>query len=224
MVYNLNNLHNLHNLAILLNEEDFTLRNIPAMQDCTGKNERLIVRNLSKGNLLAFNTLYNEYSGRLYRFAYGYLKSRDEAEELVQEVFTIIWEKRATLKEELSFKSFLFTITFNIIKKHFRTKSYLSEFFKNDMGSDIDTQTSQNISYNSLYQYITELVNQLPERRKEIFIKSRFEGLSIKEIAEKMKISHKTVENQLSDALKFIRTNLNKESITVIIFFVLFIS
>ena len=224
MVYNLNNLHNLHNLAILLNEEDFTLRNIPAMQDCTGKNERLIVRNLSKGNLLAFNTLYNEYSGRLYRFAYGYLKSQDEAEELVQEVFTIIWEKRATLKEELSFKSFLFTITFNIIKKHFRTNSYLSEFYKNNTGSDIDTQTSQNISYNSLYQYITELVNQLPERRKEIFIKSRFEGLSIKEIAEKMKISHKTVENQLSDALKFIRTNLNKESITVIIFFVLFIS
>ena len=175
MVYNLNNLHNLHNLAILLNEEDFTLRNIPAMQDCTGKNERLIVRNLSKGNLLAFNTLYNEYSGRLYRFAYGYLKSQDEAEELVQEVFTIIWEKRATLKEELSFKSFLFTITFNIIKKHFRTNSYLSEFYKNNTGSDIDTQTSQNISYNSLYQYITELVNQLPERRKEIFIKSRFE-------------------------------------------------
>jgi len=59
---------------------------------------------------LAFNTLYKEYSGRLYRFAFGYLKSEEEAEELVQEVFTIIWEKRADLKEELSFKSFLFTI------------------------------------------------------------------------------------------------------------------
>ena len=199
-------------------------KKIRLMEVSATKSESQLVHNLSKGNLLAFNTLYNEYSGRLYRFAYGYLKSRDEAEELVQEVFTIIWEKRTTLKEELSFKSFLFTITFNIIKKHFRTKSYLSEFFKNDMGSEVDTQTSQNITYNSLYQYITELVNQLPERRKEIFIKSRFEGLSIKEIAEKMKISHKTVENQLSDALKFIRTNLNKESIPVIIFFVLFIS
>ena len=199
-------------------------KKIRLMEVSATKSESQLVHNLSKGNLLAFNTLYNEYSGRLYRFSYGYLKSRDEAEELVQEVFTIIWEKRTTLKEELSFKSFLFTITFNIIKKHFRTKSYLSEFFKNDMGSEVDTQTSQNITYNSLYQYITELVNQLPERRKEIFIKSRFEGLSIKEIAEKMKISHKTVENQLSDALKFIRTNLNKESIPVIIFFVLFIS
>ena len=89
-----------------------------------------MVRNLSKGNLLAFNTLYKEYSGRLYRFALGYLKSEAEAEELVQEVFTIIWEKRADLKEELSFKSFLFTIAFNIIRKHFRTKAYLSEYFK----------------------------------------------------------------------------------------------
>ena len=75
-----------------------------------------------------------------------------------------------------------------------------------------------------MYQYITELVNQLPGRRRDIFIKSRFEGLSIKEIAEELKISHKTVENQLTDALKFIRINLNKESVPVILFFILFFS
>ena len=194
------------------------------MQDRTIKNESLLVHNLSKGNLLAFNTLYKEYSGRLYRFALGYLKSEAEAEELVQEVFTKIWEKRADLKKELSFKSFLFTIAFNIIRKHFRTKAYLSEYFKTGIISDLDLQTSQKITYDSLYQYITELVNQLPARRKEIFIKSRFEGLSINEIAEKLKISHKTVENQLTDALKFIRTNLNRENIPVILFFILFIS
>ncbi|HEY5123068.1 MAG TPA: RNA polymerase sigma-70 factor [Ignavibacteria bacterium] len=194
------------------------------MEDCTNKNESLLVHNLSKGNLLAFNTLFKEYSGRLYRFAFGYLKSEAEAEELVQEVFTIIWEKRAALKEELSFKSFLFTIAFNIIRKHFRTKDYLSEYFKTGISDDLDIRTSQKITYDSLYQYITDLVNQLPERRKEIFIKSRFEGQSIKEISEELKISHKTVENQLTDALKFIRTNLNRESISVILFFMLFVS
>jgi RNA polymerase sigma-70 factor (ECF subfamily) len=194
------------------------------MQYHTIENESLLVQNLSKGNLLAFNTLYNEYSNRLYRFALGYLKSEAEAEELVQEVFTKIWEKRADLKKELSFKSFLFTIAFNIIRKHFRTKAHLFEYFKTGVISEPDMQTSQKITYDSLYQYITELVNQLPERRKEIFIKSRYEGLSIKEIAEKLKISHKTVENQLTDALKFIRTNLNRENIPVILFFFLFIS
>lgn len=186
--------------------------------------ESVLVHNLAKGNLLAFNTLYKEYSGRLYRFALGYLKSKDEAEELVQEVFTIIWEKRKDLKEELSFKSFLFTIAFNIIRKHFRTKAYFADYLKAEMGDNLDMQTSQKITYDSLYRFITDLVNQLPARRKEIFIKSRFEGLSIKEIADELKISHKTVENQLTDALKFIRTNLNRESISGILFFILFIS
>ena len=193
------------------------------MQVRPKENEPQLVHNLSKGNLLAFNTLYKEYSGRLYRFALGYLKSEEEAEELVQEVFTKIWEKRASLKEELSFKSFLFTIAFNIIRKHFRTKVYLSEYFKTGKNDDIDMQTSQNITYDSLYQYISELVNRLPNRRKEIFIKSRFEGHSVKEIAEELQISHKTVENQLTAALKFIRTNLNREKIPVVLFFILLI-
>jgi RNA polymerase sigma-70 factor (family 1) len=182
--------------------------------DCNKlKDESQLVRSLSKGNILAFNTLYKEYSNRLYRFSIGYFKSEAEAEELVQEVFTIIWEKRADLKEELSFKSFLFTISFNIIRKHFRTKAYLSEYFKTAPFEDVDIQTSEKISSDSLSQFITKLVEQLPQRRKEIFIKSRFEGQSIKEIAEELHISHKTVENQLTDALKFIRTNLDKESV-----------
>jgi RNA polymerase sigma-70 factor (family 1) len=190
----------------------------------TIQNESTLVQNLSKGNLLAFNALYKEYSNRIYRFAYGYLKSEDEAEELVQEVFMIIWEKRAELRVELSFKSFLFTIAFNIIRKHFRTRTCFSEYLKAEINSNFDIQTSQKIMHDSLYQYITRLVDKLPQRRREIFIKSRFGGKSIKEIADEMKISHKTVENQLTNALKFIRLNLNREEISAIMLFVLFIS
>jgi RNA polymerase sigma-70 factor (ECF subfamily) len=188
------------------------------------ENEDQIVKSLSKGNLLAFNTLFKAYSGHLYRFAYGYLKSEAESEELVQEVFTIIWEKREGLKSELSFKSYLFTIAFNIIRKHFRMKVYYNEYLKSGITSDLDLRTSEKITYDSLHKYLTELVNQLPPRRREIFIKSRFEGFSIKEIAEELEISHKTVENQLTDALKFIRTNLNRESLSVILFFCYFFS
>ena len=186
--------------------------------------ETNMVRSLSKGNIVAFNTLYNEYSNRLYRFAFGYLKSQQEAEEIVQEVFFKIWESRSKLKADLSFKSFLFTIAFNIIKKHFRTKEQVSKYFTSLSNADIDVVTSEKITYNSLHQFISELVNRLPERRKAIFIKSRFEGLSIKEIAAEMNISHKTVENQLTEALKFIRTNINRESLAVFLFFFLFIS
>lgn len=186
----------------------------------TPSNESKLIKSLKKGNLLAFNTLYKEYSPRLYGFALGYLKSKEEAEELVQEVFTKIWERRADLKENLSFKSFLFTIAFNIIRKHFRTKAYLSEYFRSDLFDDQDLNTSREINYDLLYQYLTKLVDQLPQRRREIFIKSRFEGLSIKEISEELKISHKTTENQLSEALKFIRANLKEEYLPLVLFFI----
>lgn len=187
------------------------------------ENEAQIVRSLSKGNILAFNTLFREYSGRLYRFAYGYLKSEELSEELVQEVFTRIWENRKSLKSEYSFKSYLFTIAFNIIKKHFRRTVCTSEYFKKRVVKDFDLETIEKINYDSLYQYVSKLASQLPARRKEIFIKSRFEGLSIKEIAEELKISHKTVENQLTDALKFIRINIKRESLPVVLFLALFI-
>jgi RNA polymerase sigma-70 factor (ECF subfamily) len=186
------------------------------------ENESKLVKSLAKGNILAFNTLFREYGNRLYRFAYGYLKSESEAEELVQEVFTIIWEKRAALKEELSFRSYLFTISFNMIMKHFRTKAQLSAYLQSGLKEETDFQTIHDISYNSLFQYITELVNKLPEKRRLIFRKSRFEGKSIKEIAEELNISHKTVENQLTDALKYLRTHLNTERLVMALFFAIF--
>jgi len=187
-------------------------------------NESQLVNSLTEGNHLAFNALFQEYSGRLYRFALGYLKSKEEAEELVQEVFTRIWEKRRDLKEELSFKSYLFTIAFNIIRKHFNTRAKILEYCKSAIYKDVEMQSSQKTTYDSLHQYIHDLVNHLPQRRKEIFIKSRLEGLSIKEIAGELNISHKTVENQLTVALKFIRTNLNKEISTTTMFLILSLS
>ena len=176
------------------------------------ENEAKLVKSLSRGNILAFNTLFRKYSGRLNRFAYGYLKSDVEAEELVQEVFKKIWEKRKGLKSELSFKAFLFTIAFNIIKKRHRKEACLSEYYITRIYVDFDLRTTDSVIYNSLFQYVTELVNLLPEKRREIFIKSRFEGMSIREISDELNISHKTVENQLTKSLKFIRTNLKLET------------
>jgi len=187
------------------------------------ENETHLVRSLSQGNILAFNTLFREYSGRLYRFAYGYLKSEALSEELVQEVFTRIWENHKSLNSEYSFKSYLFTIAYNIIKKHFRREAVIAGYFTTRISEDFDLETTKKINYDSLYQYISQLINQLPEKRREIFIKSRFEGLSIKEISEELNISHKTVENQLTGALRFIRNNIRRDSILVVLFFSFFV-
>jgi RNA polymerase sigma-70 factor (family 1) len=190
----------------------------------TDQEEIVFVRELSCGNIPAFNSLFKKYSSRLYRFAYGYFKSEDESEELVQEVFTIIWEKRNELKEALSFKSYLFTISFNIIRKHFRKKAYQAGYLNSGFFVESDMHTSENIIYDSAYQYINELIDKLPRRRKEIFIKSRFEGMKINEIADELNISHKTIENQLTETLKYLRKNLKKEDIILVLFFSLFIA
>ena len=186
--------------------------------------ESKLVKELKNGNILAFNSLFEEYSNRLYYFALNYMKNEAEAEELVQEVFTRIWETRSNLKEELSFNSYLFTIAFNIIKKHFRRKSQTTEYFREYVYSDLDLQTTQQLDYNSLRTYLNEVVEQLPEKRRKIFQMSRFEGLNTKEIAKELNISTKTVENQLTDALKFVRTKIGKSNLGSVLFYILFVS
>lgn len=187
------------------------------------ENEEQLVRNLSKGSILAFNTLFRFYSGKLYRFVNGYLRSPEESEEVVQEVFLTLWEKRTELKDELSLRSYLFTIAFNVVKKHFRSKSYLKKYLDSGLWSDINMDTTGTIDYDSVYNFIKDLIERLPERRKEIFIRSRFEGMSIAEIAQELGISHKTVENQITAALKFLRQNLDREFFPVLLFLYLFV-
>jgi RNA polymerase sigma-70 factor (ECF subfamily) len=152
------------------------------------------------------------------------MKNEAEAEELVQEVFTRIWEARSGLKEDLSFHSYIFTIAFNIIKKHFRKKALTNEYLNQQVYIDLDLQTTQQLDYNSLHAYLEDVVNMLPEKRKKIFQLSRFEGLKTKEIANELSISTKTVENQLTDALKFIRKKMGQAGFGALLFYYFFTS
>ncbi len=187
-------------------------------------NEEQLVKNLQKGSIDAFEDLYKVYSLRLYHFGMKYLKSEIEAEGLVQDVFAKVWEKRASLKAELSFKSYIFTISFNLIRKSFIKKSKLREYLSSKQGrSDMDLGTVNQVEYQSLMDYLNTLVNQLPERRREVFIKSRIEDLPVKEIADQMGISAKTVENQLTAATKFIKANWLSDHLPALLFLALFI-
>lgn len=182
-----------------------------------------LVKKLKKGDLNAFNQLFNFYSSRLYHFAIGYLKSKDEAEELVQDVFFKIWEKRAELKEDAIFKSYLFTIAFNQIKKHFRSKALLNKYFNYQDFQEQSSDSSNAAEYHSLKTLVDQLIETMPEKRKVVFIKSRYEGKNAKEISEEMAISKSTVENHLNQALKYLRQHLDQENLALLIFFFLFI-
>lgn len=174
--------------------------------------DTIVVQGLKNSDFNSFDLLYKKYVKRLYCFALGYLKSHGDAEEMVQEVFLKVWEKRHTLDETRSFNSYLFTITKNSILNHFRKKaneeSYVG-YLKQNVKS-MHTGTEENIIYSDLEMHLKNIINKLPDKRKEIFILSRELGYSNEKIAEVLNISKKTVENQITNALKYIQEHLTK--------------
>jgi RNA polymerase sigma-70 factor (ECF subfamily) len=183
-----------------------------------------LVERLQKGDIEAFDLIYEKYSLKLYAFSLKYLKSTDEAEELVQSVFLKLWEHYKDLKKELSFKSYLFTIAYNDICKLFRKRKYLQIFLDDTVyeNSQSSSEIEDGIDYQSVLERIEQIVNTLTERQKAVFLKSRQEGKSSKEIAGEVGLSQGTVDNYISESLKFIRRKLNNESLPVLLLFSLF--
>lgn len=186
--------------------------------------DKELIRKLKKGEIEAFNRIFYAYSSKLYHFAYGYLKSKEDAEEMVQEIFSKIWDKRADIKEEFEFRSYLFSIAFNYIKKYFRSKALINKYTEFATINNLESeQIQEDVNYVSLKLRVDQLVNQMPEKRKTVFFKSRVEGKNSKEIAVEMNISPSTVENHLNQALKFLRLHLKDENLAGLLFFWLFI-
>lgn len=192
------------------------------MQNNTQDN--ILIEKLLNGDLRAFDKLYGKYAKKLYGFSLKYLKNETEAEELVQEVFVKVWAKRDTLRKDTSFKSYLFTIAYNDILKFFRSKSYHKAYLKEAIAiTDICDKSADGLYYNSVLEQVDKLIDEMPERRRSIFIKSRKEGKSAKEIAEELGISPGTVDNNISEALKFLKSNMSQDLLALFLFFCLFL-
>ncbi len=188
-------------------------------------NDNNLVQLLQKGNVAAFDSLFEVYSPKLYGFALKYFKNETDAEELVQEVFIKIWENHQNLKSELSFKSYLFTIALNQIRKYFNQKAVSLRYIES-LQNELQIEehlTTQNDDYETVMKQINQVIEQMPCRRREIFTKSKLEGKSSKVIADELNISPGTVDNQVSEAIRFIRSQLKKENIVLVLFSVLFV-
>jgi len=183
-----------------------------------------LVARLQKGDVEAFDQIYEKYSGKLYAFGLKYLRSTDEAEELVQSVFLKLWENHKTLKKEPSFKSYLLAIAYNDICKLFRKRNYRQKFIDDTLyeNSQSSSEIEDGIDYHSVLERVQQIVDKLPEKQKTIFLKSRQEGKSSKEIAEEVGLSPGTVDNYISESLKFLRGRLRNENLPVLLFLSLF--
>lgn len=187
--------------------------------------ESELVLGLTKSDHSSFQLLFDYYSEALFMFALSYLKSRDTAEDLVQEVFLKIWNNRKSLRTDTCFRSYLFTIALNSIYKYLKKLAKLNEV-KHDLlldFSDSETVLNDHPDYQALVDKLNELVARMPERRRQVFIKKKFEGMSLKEIAEELDITPKTVEFHITEAMKFLKQEFEKFRVEGMIFFYLFI-
>lgn len=168
---------------------------------------------LRNGSEKAFGTIYKRYAGKLFNFimtlSHG---DRYTAEEIVQSVFVKLWEVREQIQPEKSVLSYLSVIAKNMLLNRFQrqTIEFIYQEFILREQSPFDTTTEKELDRKWLEDFIDELIDQLPLSRKRIYILSRKEDLSTKQIAEMMHISVSTVESQLSLATRFMRRQLEK--------------
>ena len=176
-------------------------------------NEKRLLTELKNGSFQAFERLYNMYSGKLYNFIMRISSGNHYmAEEVVQSAFIRVWEVRERVEPESSFISFLCTIAKNLLMNMYQrqTVEYVYNEYLKNTGVDRDSQTEESIDLRFLNEYIDSLAEELPAQRKKIFILSKRQNYTNKEIAEMMGISESTVATQLSLAVKFMREQLMK--------------
>jgi len=185
--------------------------------------EKEVIEQLKEGSKDAFRLLFDEISPKIYAFALSYLKNESDAEELLQEVFLKLWEVRSSLDSSKNIKSFLFKICINLIYDFIRRKNiehvYLEYSGRNNPSSGDNTW--HEIIYNDMLNNLQQLIAKMPEQRQRIFRLSKEEGLSNEEIADQLKLSQRTVENQLYRAVSFLKEKINTGSVPALLFFVL---
>lgn len=162
------------------------------------------------GDVKAYNALYKRYSRQLILFCTHKLNSLETAEELVNDTFVTLWEKRDQVEVHSNMASYLFTMVKNGMLQYLRRKKDIVELVEEMSTIEVaDTvQTEDNIYYQELYRDLTLITDNLPERCGKIFQMSRNEQKSTREIAEELNLSDQTVKNQLTKALKVIRLKL----------------
>ena len=176
--------------------------------------ERSLILRLIEGDEDAFCELYATYKNRLIYFAMRFLKSREYAEDVFQDAFTVVWQSRRFINPDASFSSYLYTIMRNRILNQLRNAANEEKLKESILSQALDytEDTKREVMLNDLKSLISHALQQLTPRQREIFEMSCEAQLSHKEIADKLGISVNTVQEHISTSLKLIRTYLIKYS------------
>ena len=185
-------------------------------------NEKELFNQIKKGDEKAFEIVFHHYYQNLCVFAAKILQDDLAAEEIVQDMFVKIWEKRQQLEIKSSLKNYLVRSVKNHCLNFIKHNKVKETHVKNTL-SELNNEAAVKDSFIEidLMKKIEESINSLPEKRQEAFRLSREEGLKYREIAEKMGVSIKTVETQMGLAMKTLREKLKNYRTFLTLYFTL---
>ena len=173
--------------------------------------DETLIDDIRIGNEAVFEAVFRQYYAPLCRYAQPILSDADEAEEVVQNVFLTIWERRESLLITTSVKAYLYRSVHNRSLNRLNQQSVRASHRQQaatELYADVASPT-ESLLADELSTHLYRAIGQLPEQCRRAFELSRFEELSYKEIADRLGIATKTVENQIGKALRILRTELS---------------
>ncbi len=182
--------------------------------------EIAFLERLKKGDLKAFDWFFECYSHKIFKVARKFGLSAEDSEEIVQDVFLKLWQRREGIRLDQSIVPYLKTISKHLIIR--RLKDHAAQFavrhYLKENSSKICFDTEEQINYNELLTKTHQQLQKLPAQQREIFEMNKLQKLPPKEIAEKLNLSSRTVENHLYRAVQQLRKTLKESGIHLLMF------
>ena len=184
-----------------------------------------IILRLKKDDKSAVDELFSYYYPRLYSFSKSILKIENDIDDILQEVFVKLWLNRTKIGNAETFNSYIFTITknevLNLIRSKLKDHTFKDELYLRSVAEEYQTQNQ--LEFDEIKNGIDQIVSGLPEKRQQVFILSRTDGLSNKEIAQQLNISEKTVEDHITHAIRHIKSSMKDMEIISLLYLYLFL-
>ena len=175
---------------------------------CNSLSDLELVDLLKSGNQEAFAEIYDRYFGPLYIHAYNRIKDKDEAKDLVQELFSNLWSKRETLEPKTSFTGYLYTSMRNSVLNFLSHKLVEEKYLSSVWISNTEACTDHRVREQQLAAIIEKEIQALPPKMRTVFELSRKSNLSYREIAVKLDLTEQSVRSHVKNALKILRIKL----------------
>lgn len=180
----------------------------------------LIIKQLQDGNEKVFEQIVREYWPRMFKFALIYTQNNETSQELVQDTFLVLWNNRAILKDNTNLITYLMVVLrnkcLNLLEQTRIRQLYIEEIDDETIYQRanlyvLHDEASQIVESEDLHKAIERTLSKLPEKTREVFMLSRYDGLKNQQIAETKNISQKTVEYHISKALQILKEELPQD-------------